>query len=1251
MERRRAFYNLLQFKIHLGIQIILVASFVALGYFMYQAQLAFLLGEVQRQGQEQVNLVAQASVPPLERGATYLLEEVAARAEFSPSVAYCLITDANGNPVNDGEVRPGVTRFAMAKAIPPQDVLVFTQDLTRGGVTLGQVRLAMRVDKAKEEAQRTIIQLIAAFAVVLGVIAVFLYFFLNRLLIQPVANLAELTETLARGEFVTSNLDRRSDELGVLAEGFNIMSRNLRELYRGLEQKVAERTEELGKAFREVEAIFENSLVGIAVMTPDHRVVRANTRFAMIFGYTQEEMPSVDPVQLHVSNRDFDTFVEKFFSQLPEVEITQLEFQFRRKNGEIFWSQISAKALDESDPDKGIIVVLEDITERKKASELLRRHAEELRLAKEEADKATRTKSEFLARMSHEIRTPMNAILGMAEMLQETGLTEEQAEYVRTFSSAGELLLGIINDILDFSKIEVGQIKLETVPFDLQELVEDIHKLFVYRAEEKGLALSCTLSPGLATRYQGDPFRIRQILINLVGNAIKFTHQGSVRLTVEDAVGEDGSPCCLFKVQDTGIGIRKDKIATIFESFAQADTSTTREFGGTGLGLAISKKLAELMGGDIWLESEVGRGTTFFVLLPLKPDFSVAAQERRSQVPSDLRLLVVEDRPQAHDSIAALVRSWGLTPQVASHPADAVNVVRLGGVDMVVVDSQVDGDPGFDVVQLLLGQDVEAPPMVLLVDSPQALGELPSPSDVGPLAYMLRRERTARLQDVLLDLASQQKHRRLTSARQQWKVLLVDDVEANRKVVELFLKNTNVVLTHAENGQVAVDRFMAEPFDLVLMDMEMPVMDGLEATRRIRLWEQEKREYSTPIVALTAHAFQEHRQQCLAAGCTDFLAKPLKKQDLLDMIERYAGVRESLRPGAPAASQAPLPESADEDSSPVQIDPELADLRPMFLRTVRDFQRQIKEALDVEDFLTVQRCGHSLKGLGATYGVDPVSQMGRSLELAGQNKQKNAAIQAFNLLSTFMDTGEVPKVQAEKAACTLVEDLPEASGAERLVVYVAPEMRELIPFLMDSMRKDLEIMHGALEQGDFATVRRLGHSHKGFGSTYGFDYVTETGYAIQCAAEAKNTEELQRLLQNLSQYLDQVHVVYGEAPAPEAVEPVRLDEGGKPVRSAAAAPVVAVDAELMDLVPLFLDTMRRNLAEMHEALPRGDFETICRHGHSQKGLGSTYGFEELGEMGIRIEDAGNRKDSTEVAALLDAMDAYLATVQVVRKEE
>ncbi len=816
MERRRAFYHLLQFKIHIGIQIILVASFVALGYFMYQTQLAFLLAEVRRQGAEQVDLVAKTSLPALERGALYLVDEIAARAEFSPSVAYCLFLDASGRPLNDSEVRPGVRRFALAQTFPPDDVLVFSQEISRGGVVLGQVQLGMRVDKARAEAQRTIIQLIAAFAVVLGVIAVFLYFFLNRLIIQPVANLAELTETLARGEFVASNLDRRTDELGTLAAGFNVMSRNLRELYRSLEQKVAERTEELDRAFREVEAIFENSLVGIAVLSPDHRIVRANARFAAIFGYAPAEMPDVDPVHLHVSNRDFDLFVEKFFSQLPEVEIAQLEFQFRRKNGEIFWSQISAKALDEQDPNKGIIVVLEDITDRKKASELLRRHAEELRLAKEEADKATRTKSEFLARMSHEIRTPMNAILGMAEMLQETGLTEEQAEYVRTFSSAGELLLGIINDILDFSKIEVGQIKLETVSFDMHELVHDIHKLFVYRAEEKGLALSSSVAPGVAKRYEGDPFRIRQILINLVGNAIKFTHQGSVRLVVEDAVNEAGVPCCLFKVQDTGIGIRKDKVATIFESFAQADTSTTREFGGTGLGLAISKKLAELMGGDIWVESEVGRGTTFYVMLPLKPDFETAEVKPRSQVPSDLRILVVEDRPQAHDSLSALVRAWGISPQSVSHPADAVNRLRSGGVQLVLVDSQVDGEPGFETVQLLLGQGMDVPPLVLMVDSPQQLGELPSSTDVGPLAYVLRQERAVRLQEVVLDLLAQQQHRRLTRAGQQWKVLLVDDVEANRKVVELFLKNTNVVLSHAENGQVAVDRFMSEPFDLVL---------------------------------------------------------------------------------------------------------------------------------------------------------------------------------------------------------------------------------------------------------------------------------------------------------------------------------------------------------------------------------------------------------------------------------------------------
>jgi PAS domain S-box-containing protein len=1246
MEGRRAFYKRLQFKIHLGIQIILVVSFVALGYFMYRTQLDFLLAEVRRQGSEQVEMVAKESTAALERGAVYLLAEIAARAEFSPNVAYCLITDASGKVLNDGEVRTGMTRTALARSMHPDDLIVFTRDLSRAGVSLGQVRLGMRIDTARQEAQRTVIQLIAAFAAVLGVIAVFLYFFLNRILIQPVANLAELTEILARGEFVTSNLDRRSDELGILAEGFNAMSRNLRELYRSLEQKVAERTEELGAAFREVEAIFENSLVGIAVMTPDHRVVRANARFAAIFGYAPPEMSQVDPLHLHVSQRDFDLFVEKFFSQLPEVEIAQLEFQFRRKNGEIFWSQISAKALDESDANKGIIVVLEDITERKRASELLRQHAEQLRLAKEEADKATRTKSEFLARMSHEIRTPMNAILGMAEMLQETGLTEEQAEYVRTFSSAGELLLGIINDILDFSKIEVGQIKLEEVPFDLPELVDDLHKLFVYRAEEKGLSLSCALAPSLAPRYVGDPFRIRQILINLIGNAIKFTHQGSVRLMVEDAVNEAGVPCCLFKVQDTGIGIRKDKLSTIFESFAQADTSTTREFGGTGLGLAISKKLAELMGGDIWVESEVGRGTTFFVLLPLKPDFQAQVVPSATQVPAGLRVLVVEDRPLAHEGIASLVRSWGVAPQTASHPADAVNLVRSGQFQALLVDSVVDGESGFEVVRLVLGQDIDAPPVVLVVDSAQDLGHLPSPSVLGSVAYVLRSEKATRLQDVLLDLLAQHKHRRLTSGRQQWKVLLVDDVEANRKVVELFLKNTNVVLTHAENGQEAVDRFIAEPFDLVFMDIEMPVMDGLEATRRIRLWEAEKREYATPIVALTAHAFQEHRQQCLAAGCTDFLAKPLKKQELLDIIERYAGVRESLRAGVPAAAQPSIPESADADSSPVQIDPELAELRPMFLRTVRDFQRHIKEALDVDDFLQVQRSGHSLKGLGATYGVEAVSQIGRSLELAGQSKNKGPAVQALNLLVTFMDTGAMPQVQAHSLSCTMVDT---AQASHSTVVYVDPEMQELIPFLMDSIRKDIDLMRGALEQGDFATVRRLGHSHKGFGSTYGFDYVSQVGLAIQCAAEAKNKSELEGLIRDLAKYMDEVRVVYGQAPAPDAVEPVRLEDvpsGG----ILSIHPVVAVDAELMDLVPLFLDTMRRNLEEMRTALPRADFEIICRHGHSQKGLGSTYGFGELGQLGARLEAAGNRQDSGEVAALLDAMDAYLQTVQVVRKE-
>lgn len=1261
MESKKAFYNLLQFKIHLGIQFILGVCFLSLGYFIYITQLNFLISDIERQGEQQAEMVAEASVSSVVRESYYLLEELAAKVEYSPLVAYCLITDSNDNPLLKNEVKPGLTREEIRKAYSTDDVLTVTKEIKSKGKVVGKVKLGMFVDKVRSEIQNSTIRLIAAFAAVLGLIAVFLYIFLNRLLILPVVSLSMLTESLSRGEFVTTNLDRRQDELGTLAHGFNNMSRSLKELYRTMEKKVEARTEDLNNAYHELEAIFDNSLVGIAVLASDHRVIRANNRFAGIFGYQPEEMPRISPDKFHVSSRDFDVFLEKFYNRLSETEIAQLEYQFRKKNGVVFWSQVSAKAIDADDLSKGVILVLEDISERRKASELLRQHAEDLRVAKDDADKATRSKSEFLARISHEIRTPMNAILGMAEMLQESGLNEEQNEYVKTFSSAGELLLGIINDILDFSKIEVGQIKLEAIPFDLRNLVEDISKLFVYRAEEKNLRLEQSVAPSLAVRYIGDPTRLRQIIINLVGNAIKFTNQGGVTLAVDEDVMDDGRPCCLFKVKDSGIGIAKAKLNSIFESFAQADSSTTREFGGTGLGLAISKKLVELMDGKIWVESDAGQGTTFYFKLPLAPDFQIQPVDVRVSLPANTKLMVLEDRPASHDSISSLVRGWGVVPISRTNAADAVDLLMQNtdenAFQTIIIDSFLDNEAGFDIVQLLLGQGLQLPQMILVVENADELAELPSPLDIGPLAYILKYERNSHLQGKILDALSEEQRKRLVDFRGQgWKILLVDDVEANRRVVELFLKNTNVTLVHAENGKIAVEKFVEEPFDLVLMDMEMPVMDGLDATRRIRMWEQEKREYRTPIVALTAHAFQEHRQKTMDAGCTEFLAKPIKKQSLLGVIDLYAGKREPIVGKALSESMPSftVPESRPEDISPVQIDPELEDLRPLFLRTVRDFQSQIADAIDTEDYPALQRCGHSLKGLGSTYAVDEISQAGRIIETAAKSRQQTVIREAARHLGIFMNTGSAPKIQAAEVLgnAALSDFKPSANG--RYAVHVAPEMSELIPFLMDAMQKDLELMNKALTQKDFATIRRFGHSHKGFGTTYGFDFISTVGLKIQTAAEARDEGQIAELLVNLSNYLERVDIIY-DSKTDELLdasidEPMPGDATADVTQAVRQDLLVEVDAELFELVPLFMETMTANIDEMQEALLTKDYDVICRHGHSQKGLGSTYGFDYLGHLGYKIETAGMQKDDDEVRKLLDEMSVYLKNVQIVERE-
>ncbi|NCD24747.1 MAG: response regulator [Deltaproteobacteria bacterium] len=761
------FFNRVQFRVNVGLALILGLSFAGLSWFLLSTQWRLLVDDLARRGQQQAQAAAEAGAVHIERGSLFLLEELVAKVEYSPRVAFCRIVDASGR-----DLVPDRRRVVH----DPGNELVVSWPIEAEDRNLGEVRVGMRLDDVRQEIRTTTVRMVAAFLSVLGLVCVLAHLFLRRVLIAPVQTLVRMARDVGGREFVSTRLAERRDEIGQLAGEFNAMSANLREAYQGLERTVTERTEKLHVALREVQAIFDNSLVGIAVMDGEGGIQRFNKRFAEMFGHDSAALSHMSMVDLHFSRKSHAEFLHRYHAAIGQHGMMQHDHQFIRANGTRFWCQVSAKPIDPREASKGVIWVFEDITERMRASEVLRAQADDLRRAKDDADRATTAKSEFVARMSHEIRTPMNAILGMAQMLSETNLDTEQSEYVRTFSSAGEMLLTIINDILDFSKIEEGRMELESIPFDLARVAEETTRLLKTQAAVKGLELQLGISGDVGACYEGDPTRLRQILVNLIGNAIKFTPRGHVRLDVDllapdiqDTDGPGERQWCRFRVRDTGVGIPEDKLEHVFESFSQADSSTTRAFGGTGLGLAISRRLVELMGGTIRAESAVGQGTEFCVLLPLT----------------------------------------ALGPEALVHD-----------------------DAGLDRIEI-----------------PQRRSDAPP------------------------------------------RVLVVDDVEANRRVVELFLRGQDIDLTLAKDGSEGLRLVQDQPYDLILMDMEMPVMDGMAATRAIRAWEREQGFEPAHIVAMTAHSFVEQKEAIMAAGCSGYLAKPIRKSGLLRVLDDYrAGV-------------------------------------------------------------------------------------------------------------------------------------------------------------------------------------------------------------------------------------------------------------------------------------------------------------------------------------------------------------------------
>ncbi len=734
-----------------------------------------------------------------------------------------------------------------------------------------------------------------------------------------------------------------------------------------------------------------------------------------MLGYTAEEMVGLrTPEIIHLESeviaraqelsrefgrpiQGFRVFVENAIFGQPDHR----EWTYVRKDGSRLPVSLVVTARCDRDGNViGFLGIATDISARKRAeADILK--------AKEAAEAANRAKSDFLANMSHEIRTPMNAIIGMTELVLDTELSLTQREYLAMVHESGESLLAVINDILDFSKIEAGKLTLERLPFNIREVLGDTLKSLSLRAHRKRLELVCHIAPDVPFAVEGDPHRLRQMVINLVGNAIKFTEVGEVILDVAVDRIEASGPMLHFRVSDTGVGIPQEKMDTIFEAFEQADTSTTRRYGGTGLGLAIVSRLVDLMDGNIWVESEVGRGSEFH----FTARFGTASAELIPSISEihppalrGLRVLIVDDNATSRRILMEMLNNWGMQPQAVSTVAAGLAELERSYAPgtpyaLILTDSNMPDQDGFELARQIQNRRGLCGSMIMMLTSADRNDDQSRCQELSISAYLIKPVKQSELLDAIVQAVGTTTQLAgsavsptapARTAEKSKSILLAEDSLINQKLAIGLLERWGHRVTVANNGVEAVNLSGAGAFDLILMDVQMPELDGLDATRAIRLREQQAGGH-LPIIAMTAHAMKGDRELCLAAGMDGYLMKPIRAEQLFRQIEELeGGVATATRlpetsATPPSVATAPIPlvdwnvalKAVNKDQELLQqvVDAFLSE-GPQLLETMRS-------SFAAADQKRFQRAAHTLKSALRTFGVTSADVV-EQLELAAK---------------------------------------------------------------------------------------------------------------------------------------------------------------------------------------------------------------------------------------------------------------------------